>query len=319
MEFAIIGAVIELAAFGLLFGIGLGIAAKKFAVQVDPRVEMILGILPNANCGGCGYPGCSGFAKAVAGGEAKVTACSPGGCAVAEKIAQILGVAAETAEPLVAVVRCNGGIRAHEKFVYDGIANCRAIQLIGMGHKVCSYGCLGFGTCVDECPFGALRMGDDGLPVTDFAKCTGCGICVNICPTKVLALVPASKSVFVACNSLDKGAFVRKACESGCIACMMCQKMCPQNAITIADNLARIDFAKCNECGVCIAVCPTKTILNKFADVLKANADKPAAVPSNPENTEKLVAEIKEKQKQQQAAKAATKKNERSAVEQPEA
>ncbi len=301
MEYAIIGALIELGFFGLLFGVGLALAAKKFAVEVDPRVEKIIEILPNANCGGCGYPGCSGFAKAVVSGEASPSGCPPGGPEVAQKIAEILGVTVEATEPMVAVVRCNGGVRAKDKFTYDGIADCRAALLVGNGHKMCSHGCLGFGTCVDACPFNALSMGSEGLPINDFEKCTGCGICVDVCPTGVMQLVPRNKPIFVACNSKDKGAFVRKACESGCIACMLCQKNCPYDAIHISENLARIDFDKCKLCGICIVVCPTKTILNKFPRVLAENAGVPAAVPIKPEATQKLLEKQKEKQKQAKA------------------
>ena len=304
MEYAIIGAVIELGIFGLLFGIGLAIAAKKFAVEIDPRVEMILEVLPNANCGACGYPGCSGFAKAVAAGEISPDKCTPGGADVVKKVAEIMGVSVdENAEPLVAVTRCNGGIRAKEKFAYDGIEDCRAAQLVGAGYKVCSHGCLGFGTCVDACPFDALKMGIDNLPITDFDKCTGCGICVRICPTGVIQLVPKNKPIYVACNSTDKGAFVRKACESGCIACMLCQKNCPYDAIHIEDNIARVDFDKCKLCGICIEVCPTKTILNKHKKILAAHDGIPAAMPIKPEATKKLIEKAKEKKKQEAAAK----------------
>ncbi len=318
MEYAIIGALLELGFFGLLFGIGLALAAKKFAVEVDPRVELVMAVLPNANCGACGYPGCSGFAKAVVAGEAPVSGCVPGGADVTTKIAGILGVSAESSEPLVAVVRCNGGIRANDKFAYDGIADCRAALLVGNGQKMCSYGCLGFGTCVDACPFNSLSMGPDGLPVNDFDKCTGCGICVEICPTDVMQLVPKNKPIFVACNSKDKGAFVRKACESGCIGCMLCEKNCPYDAIHISENLARIDFDKCKLCGICIEVCPTNTILNKFAKILAANNGIPAPIAIKPEATKKLLEKIKEKRKQEAAAKAEANKSNTNNITQTE-
>ncbi|MCD6418224.1 RnfABCDGE type electron transport complex subunit B [bacterium] len=307
MDYAIIGALLELGFFGLLFGIGLALAAKKFAVEVDPRVEMVMEVLPNANCGACGYPGCSGFAKAVVAGEAPVSGCIPGGSEVTEKIGKILGVSAEAKEPLVAVVKCNGGVRAKDKFLYDGIADCRAAYLVGDGLKMCSYGCLGFGTCVDACPFDSLSMGPDGLPVNDFEKCTGCGICVDVCPTGVMQLVPKNKPIYVACNSRDKGAFVRKACQSGCIACMLCEKHCDFDAIHIKENLASIDFDKCKLCGVCIEVCPTDTILNKFKKVLAENNGIPAAVAINPSATKKLLEKIKERKKQEAAARAGKK------------
>ncbi len=305
MEYIIIAALLELGIFGLLFGLGLAMAARKFAVEVDPRVELIASILPNANCGACGFPGCSGFSKAVVSGQAKVNGCTPGGQAEADKIAEILGIAVgEAGQKMVAIVACNGGIRSKAKFEYDGISDCRAAVLIGAGPKMCSYGCVGFGTCVNSCPFGALTMGQDGLPINDFEKCTGCGICVKICPTRVLRLVPKNKAIFVACNSLDKGIFVRKACESGCIACMLCQKNCQYDAIHVVNNLAQIDFEKCTECGVCIEVCPTKTILDKFPAILEYNKGIPIAVPINADETKKLISDIKAKE---QAAKASAK------------
>jgi len=308
MEYAIIGALLELAFFGLLFGIGLGIASKKFAVEVDPRVERVMNVLPNANCGACGYPGCSGFARGVVAGEASISGCIPGGGECTDAIAEILGVSAESAEPVVAVCACNGGSRSKDKFIYEGIADCRAAKLVAGGHKMCPFSCIGFGTCVEACPFDAIYMGDDGLPIVDFEKCTGCGICVKICPNGVMKLVLKSQSIFVACNSMNKGPFVKKVCGSGCIGCMLCQRNCPENAISVEDNLAEIDSEKCTACGVCISVCPTNTILNKFPEILAQNRGKPEAVPINPDETEKLLAEIKEEQKKKKAAIAAAAK-----------
>lgn len=304
MDFTILGALLELGIFGLLFGIGLAIASKKFAVEVDPRVVQIAEILPNANCGACGFPGCSGFAKAVVEGKVSVNGCPVGGVNVAEKIARILGV--ESPQPtdvMVAVAICNGGKRARDKFIYDGIAECRSALIVGNGQKMCSYGCLGFGTCVSACPFDALKMGSHDIPVTDFDRCTGCGICVRICPTKVMRLVPKNSSIYVACSSRDPGIFVRKVCEVGCIACSMCQRNCQYDAIKVVDNVAQIDYSRCTACGVCIEVCPTKCILNKFPEILEKNNGIPIPVPINPDETKKMLAEIKEKLSARKAQK----------------
>ncbi len=303
MDYSIVGALAELGFFGLLFGAGLGIAAKKFSVEVDPRVEKIIEALPSANCGACGFPGCSGYAKAVVAQTAPVNACIPGGGAVASQISSILGVAAtNAAEPKVAVCSCNGGKRAFDKFEFEGIGDCRAVKLVAGGQKTCPHGCLGFGNCAKVCPFGALTMGDDNLPLVDFDKCTGCGICVRECPNAVMKLVPKSLSVFVACNSTNSGVFVKKACETGCIGCMMCQRNCPESAITITNNLASIDATKCTGCGICISVCPTKTILSKFDVVLASHNGKPFALPKDPDATAALLEKIKEAQKQKKAA-----------------
>lgn len=304
MDFTILGALIELGIFGFLFGIGLAIAARKFAVDVDPRAVQIAEILPNANCGACGFPGCSGFAKAVAEGKAPTNGCPVGGISVAEKIAKILGVELSSpGEVMVAIALCNGGKRAKDKFIYDGIAECRAALVAGYGQKMCTYGCLGFGTCISACPFDALKMGPNDVPITDFDKCTACGICVKVCPTGVMKLVPKNSPIYVACNSHDPGTFVRKACETGCIACMMCQRNCQYDAIKVTENLAQIEHSKCTACGVCIEVCPTKCILNKFHEILAKNNGIPLAVPINPEKTKKLLEEIKAKQSAQKSQK----------------
>jgi Na+-translocating ferredoxin:NAD+ oxidoreductase RNF subunit RnfB len=311
MEYALIGSIIELAFFGLIFGIGLAIAAKKFAVIVDPRVELVLDVLPGANCGACGFPGCSGFAKAVVEKQAAVNGCPVGGPDVADSIAKILGSEVKEIEVMIAVAACNGGNKAIEKYKYDGINNCRAAMFLGGGHKLCTHGCLGYGTCVEACPFDALHMGPNNIPITDPNKCTACEICVEVCPTDVMKLVPKNQPVFVACNSTDPGPNVLKACETGCIACMMCQKNCPEDAIHIIDKLAVIDYSKCTACGVCISVCPTKCILDKHPNILKANKGIPQALPFQPEETKILLAKIKEEQAKAKAAKKATTKDEK--------
>jgi NADPH-dependent glutamate synthase beta subunit-like oxidoreductase/NAD-dependent dihydropyrimidine dehydrogenase PreA subunit len=168
---------------------GLGYAAKVFHVEVDPKIQAIEQSLPGANCGGCGFPGCSGAAVAIAEGRAPVNVCVAGGAAVWTQVAEVLGVAVSLREREVAAVKCRGGeTRADQRFEYAGITDCRAAVLLFGGDKICEVGCLGLGTCQSVCPFGAIHLGPDRIPVVDEEACTGCGTCVRQCPKNVLRL-----------------------------------------------------------------------------------------------------------------------------------
>ena len=241
----ILKAVILLGIMGLIFGAVLAFAAQKFAVEVDEREAKILEVLPGANCGGCGYPGCGGVAAAIVKGEAPVNACPVGGAAVAAKVGEIMGVAAETGEKQVAHVMCKGTCSsAANKYEYQGITDCRAaVALIG-GPKSCSFGCLGLGTCVSVCAFGALSI-VDGVAVVDEDKCVLCGKCIDTCPKGLIQKKPAKQEVVVECSSKDKGKDVKDKCSAGCIGCKKCEKSCPVGAITVENNLATIDYSKC--------------------------------------------------------------------------
>ena len=223
--------VLVVGSIGLFFGIGLGIASKKLYVYVDPRIKEIQDSLPNANCGACGYPGCSAFAKAVAEGKAEPTGCIPGGDKTTHAIADILGVVANTSEPLMAVVHCKGGTKeALERAEYKGIEDCQAAVMIGNGSKVCQDGCLGLGTCVRVCPFDALHINSNGVAEVDAKKCTGCGKCLAVCPRKIISLIPRAHRIFLACSNHEKGAKVKKYCSVGCTACTLCVKATPSGA-----------------------------------------------------------------------------------------
>ncbi len=252
---------IVMGGLGIIFGALLAYASKKFFVEVDPRQSQIREILPGANCGGCGFPGCDGFAEAVASGNAKVTGCAAGGASLAEKIADILGVEASAEEPKVALLKCKGSPdKTVKNCVYDGVFDCReAVVVPGKGPTSCAFGCMGFGTCVTVCAFGAMSV-KDGLAVVDEDKCVGCGACVEQCPRGVLTLVPKSSHVHVLCNSPLKGADVKKSCSAGCIGCTLCVKACPSEAISMNGALAAIDPSKCVNCGLCVGKCPVKNI-----------------------------------------------------------
>ncbi len=264
--------ILTVGGLGLIFGVGLALAAKRFAVKVDPRVEEVLEALPGANCGACGYPGCSGFAEAVVEEKASVDGCVPGGAAVAKKVGRIMGKEVGEGIRKIAFVQCRGGKdEAKVKFIYQGLQSCGAASLLSGGAKACKYGCLGYGDCVRVCPFGAIRMGDKGIPIVDDGKCTGCGLCSQACPRGIIALLPASQKVFVGCVSKDKAAIVKKACSVGCIGCGICAKKCPQGAITIKENYPWFDYEKCTGCGICAWVCPTKAIVDKVKARPKAS------------------------------------------------
>ena len=260
-------AVISLGAIALLSAVILYVASKKFAVNEDPRIEQVAAVLPQANCGGCGYPGCSGFASAcVKAGSLEGKLCPVGGQPVMTKVAEILGLAVEAVEPKVAVVRCNGTCANRPRRTqYDGAQSCAIVASLYGGETGCSYGCLGCGDCVAACQFGAIRMNEEtGLPEVDESKCTACGACAKACPRNIIEIRPQGKKsrrVYVQCVNKDKGAVARKACTAACIGCGKCVKVCPFEAITLENNLAYIDPDKCKSCRKCEEVCPQNAII----------------------------------------------------------
>lgn len=247
---------------GGVFGVLLAIASIVFRVHQDERIGKIRAALPGANCGGCGYPGCDGYAAGVVNEGAPVNKCAPGGSKVAEVIASIMGVDAGAGVPVRAFLKCKGTCDASPRTLnYDGINDCRSAAMIpGGSPNACPFGCIGMGTCVSVCQFGALSMGEDGLPKVDVTKCVGCGACVENCPKGIFTLVPVTADVIVACNSHWKGPAVKSVCSAGCIGCTLCEKKCPKQAITMEHDLAVIDQDKCVKCGICAKVCPAKVI-----------------------------------------------------------
>ncbi|PIN69280.1 electron transporter RnfB [Candidatus Woesearchaeota archaeon CG11_big_fil_rev_8_21_14_0_20_43_8] len=257
------------------FAIGIVLAyfAKKFAVHIDPKIKEIASLLPQVNCGACGFANCETYATAVASGKAEAGRCVPGGSDVAKKISAIIGAESVAIEKKLARVICAGGKDCKDSFVYGGIKTCKAAVLVDGGQKSCQYGCLGFGDCTRICPFDAIHMGDKGLPVVDDKKCTGCGKCVEECPLLVLELVPAPKKTWVMCKSKDSPAETRTNCSSGCIACRMCEKVCPVDAVHVNDNFAKIDYSKCIDCGECARKCPVKVIHHDIPKMVASISD----------------------------------------------
>ncbi|MBS3995471.1 MAG: RnfABCDGE type electron transport complex subunit B [Alkaliphilus sp.] len=263
--------VLSLGGMGLLFGAGLAYASKKFAVEVDERVIAISEVLPGANCGGCGLPGCNGFANAVVEGRAPVNGCPVGGAECAQKIAKIMGVQVETSVKKVARVICNGDSRnCKEKFEYFGIQDCKAAAMVSGGSKSCGYGCLGFGTCLKACQFDAIEITDGKLAKIISERCTACGKCIEVCPKQVIHYTPFDQEVVVECNNEEPGKVVRQKCNVSCIACQICVKACPFDAMEFSNNLARINYELCTNCMICAEKCPTGAIYANFEKRKKA-------------------------------------------------
>ena len=181
---AIVAATAVVGIVGLLIGVLLGIASEKFKVEVDEKEILIRDELPGNNCGGCGYAGCDALAKAIAAGQADVGACPVGGAPVAEKIGAIMGIEAGSSEKKVAFVKCKGTCdKTRVQYNYHGIADCKKVSVVpGAGEKACTYGCMGYGSCVKVCQFDAIHI-VDGVAVVDKEKCVSCGACVAACPT----------------------------------------------------------------------------------------------------------------------------------------
>lgn len=262
---SVIAVIAVIGLVGLFFGVLLAFADKKLAVEMNPLIHVVEDILPKGQCGACGFAGCAAYAEAVVlDKDVPPDLCVPGKKAVAQEVAKLTGKVAEDIEPKIAFIKCAAPISvAKKKYLYSGVEDCLAASLLQRGPKECEYGCIGLGTCVKQCVFGALKLNAQGLPVVDKKKCTGCGKCADACPQKVIDLISPDAHVAVICNSHDKGGVVRKYCEVGCIGCSLCSKLCPHGAIKMQDNLAVVDpyvcIEKCQE-SVCLEKCKPNAI-----------------------------------------------------------
>lgn len=252
--------IILVGAIGLLAGVILAVASVVMAVPKDEKAEALEEILPGANCGACGFSGCSGYAAAMSKGEAKPGLCSPGGAETAQKCAELLGAGETEVEYKTALVRCMGSYdNTTDKMVYDGIQSCSASAFLMGGISSCRYGCMGMGDCVRACEYGAVTV-CNGVAKIDPLKCRGCSKCVEACPKGMIKFVPLKKQAVVRCSNCDKGRDVLQVCKIGCIGCKKCENTCEYGAVTVENNLAFVDAQKCVGCGKCVEVCPRHVI-----------------------------------------------------------
>ncbi|MDY0253672.1 MAG: Fe-S cluster domain-containing protein [Tenuifilaceae bacterium] len=259
--------VLMLSVLGVLAAVILYFVAQKFKVYEDPRIDEVEAVLPGANCGGCGYPGCRGFAEAfVKADDISTFFCPVGGNETSAAAAKVVGKSAVEQAPMVAVVRCSGSPDHRPKTsIYNGATSCKVATTLFSGDTGCQYGCLGLADCVDACTFDAIYMDEKtGLPVVIDDNCTACGACVTACPKDIIELRkkgPKGKRIFVSCINKDKGGMAKKSCSVACIGCNKCVKVCPHDAITLENFLAYIDYDKCKLCRKCVDECPTDAIL----------------------------------------------------------
>jgi Na+-translocating ferredoxin:NAD+ oxidoreductase RNF subunit RnfB len=255
-----------LVTLGVVSAVVLYYVATKFHVIDDPRIDEVEAVLPAANCGGCGYPGCRAFAEnMVKADKTDAFFCPVGGAPVMAQIGQLLGVETKLQSPKVAVLLCSGSCDKRAKTnVYDGAKTCAIASSLYGGDTGCAYGCYGYGDCVAVCSFNAMHINMlTGLVEIDEHLCTGCGACLKACPKNILELRLKGENgqrIYVACSNKDKGA-VNKNCGVACIGCSKCEKICQHNAIRMNGSLAYINDEKCTQCRECAPVCPTKAIV----------------------------------------------------------
>ncbi len=256
----LLSAVYFMAGTGLMLGLIIALANKFFAVTEDPRVGQTEDLLPGANCGGCGYAGCSAFAKALVAGGIEPSVCPVNSAETCAAISKLLGLELTFSEPHVALIRCCGdNIESPEKALYNGVSDCNSAVLVAGATKSCQHGCLGMASCSRACPFNAIEINENGIAVVHPDICVGCGKCVETCPRNLIAMVPKAAPVHILCHSPEKAPVQRKSCTKGCIGCRKCIKEAGDDNIRMQGFLAVIDYTKKQPMSV-IDVCPVNCI-----------------------------------------------------------
>lgn len=264
---------------GLTFALAslLVVASRRLHVQEDPRIDAVEAMLPHANCGACGYPGCRPFAEALVAGIAEPAGCTVSSDTGRRQIAAYLGIAVGEAEKRVARLACAGGDNvARVKARYLGPTTCRAATQVAGGGKACAWGCLGYGDCAVACTFDAIHLDAHRLPIVDEARCTACGDCVEACPKDLFSIHPVSHRLWVACRSREVGDHVLEECEVACTACGRCAADAP-GLITMQDGLPVVDYTAHHATMAPIARCPTGAIV--WLDPRRGPVKGPAARP----------------------------------------
>lgn len=259
----IVIAIVLVTVVGLLCSLMLVVASHYMSVPTNEKEEKLRNCLPGANCGACGYTGCDGYAKALANDSTIATnLCIPGGDKTAKALADVLGVKALDVAEKKAVIHCYGDTsKRSKKGIYEGIKSCVAAKSVYGGEADCTFGCIGYGDCASVCPVDAICI-ENGIAHIDSRKCIGCGLCEKACPNHLISLKNVEKTIIVSCSNCEKGAVARKECTNACIKCKKCENICPQGAIKVKNNVAQIDYSLCNNCGMCVKVCPTHCIVD---------------------------------------------------------
>lgn len=252
--------IFTMSGLGILFSTLLAIADKILRVEENPMIGKIAELLPNANCGACGFAGCFDFASKLVEGNAELSKCSVCDPDIKTEISSLLGVEEAKSEKKIARILCRGNNEAAKRkpINYFGLNTCSALALVG-GTKLCQYGCLGGGDCVEVCPFGAIYMKDDGLPFVLEKLCTGCGLCVKACPRNIIEIHPIQRNVFVFCKSLDDPKTSKEFCKNACIGCGICARK-SEGGIKMFDNLPFINYDVIDISKIPFDKCSTKAL-----------------------------------------------------------